>query len=158
MSNIKQAVLIPIYPRFCKLIGEGRKTYEIRKNIPKLTLPFKCYIYETRTHNGCGKVIGEFVCDETKKFSIDPVFDNITLCGICAASCLSCSQLQDYAFDYCLYGWHISKLKIYNKPRPLSDFQQCHKCKNTCIPNTRKNCSYHRLTKAPQSWCYVNEI
>lgn len=158
MTNVNQAVLLSIYPELCKMIAEGKKTYEIRKNIPKLTPPFKCYIYETRNDNGCGAVIGEFVCDETEKFSIDPVFDNIALGCMASKSGLSCEQLQDYAYGYWLYGWHIDKLKIYDTPRQLSEFQRCHKCSNTCVPDTRKNCPHHRLTRAPQSWCYVDEI
>ena len=38
------------------------------------------------------------------------------------------------------YGWHISKLVIYDKPKELSDFY-CRKL----------------LTLPPQSWCYVEE-
>ena len=34
------------------------------------------------------------------------------------------------------YGWHISNLKIYDKPRELRDFG---------------------ITRPPQSWCYVEE-
>lgn len=55
------------------------------------------------------------------------------------------------------YGWHISNLVIYDKPKELGEFQQCHKCKHTCLKTEQnKNlCQYHRLTRPPQSWCYV---
>lgn len=55
------------------------------------------------------------------------------------------------------YGWHISNLMIYDKPKELSDFHQA------CAP-----CIYYKwcakskcpdaLKKAPQSWCYVEEL
>lgn len=43
-----KAVLISIQPKWCELIASGEKTVEVRKNIPKLSIPFKCYIYETQ--------------------------------------------------------------------------------------------------------------
>lgn len=76
-----KAVLMSIKPEWCEKIASGKKTIEVRKNRPKLKVPFKSYIYETKAinHNklivdldgdlptvfakGRGKVIGEFVCD-----------------------------------------------------------------------------------------------
>lgn len=43
-----KSVLISIQPKWCELIISKEKTVEIRKNIPKLSTPFKCYIYETQ--------------------------------------------------------------------------------------------------------------
>lgn len=42
-----KSVLISIQPRWCEMIAAGRKTVEVRKTVPKLELPFKCYIYCT---------------------------------------------------------------------------------------------------------------
>ncbi len=82
---MSKAVMISIQPKWCELIASGRKTIEVRKTIPKIPIPFKCYIYHTVTRNagvgfnhwcGCwqlpngdfvnagGKVVGEFVCDK----------------------------------------------------------------------------------------------
>lgn len=81
-----KAVLISIRPKWCELIARGKKTLEVRKTRPKLSTPFKVYIYCTkdpkrqfwrsqtyayvddRSHNcfdkcGNGMVIGEFICD-----------------------------------------------------------------------------------------------
>lgn len=41
-------VLISIRPKWCEKIASGEKTIEVRKNRPKLTPPFKCYIYCTQ--------------------------------------------------------------------------------------------------------------
>ena len=126
-----KSVLISIQPKWCELIASGKKTIEVRKTKPKLDVPFKCYIYCTANKHGVnnllevhgtdgkirkanGKVIGEFVCREItvaevggycmlpqKKTLIDPL------------------DLMDYANDKTLYGWHISDLVMYDKPREL---------------------------------------
>ena len=40
-----KAVLISIRPRWASLILSGEKTLEIRRTRPRLSPPFKCYIY-----------------------------------------------------------------------------------------------------------------
>ena len=78
-----KSVLISIQPKWCELIASGKKTVEVRKTRPKLDLPFKCYIYETKgkqvekitgcdiTYYGRGKVIGEFVCDKIDNYECE---------------------------------------------------------------------------------------
>lgn len=43
----QKAVLISIQPKWCEKIAAGKKTVEVRKTMPKLETPFKCYIYCT---------------------------------------------------------------------------------------------------------------
>lgn len=158
-----KSVLISIRPKWCEMIASGKKTIEVRKTRPKIETPFKCYIYCTKPKmitkyvfkpedypeymrpektvfckvpdasspfcsevNGNGAVIGEFVCDG--------VYENIS-CD-CEGSCVSASELREYANGEPLYGWHISDLKIYDKPKELNEFA---------------------LTRPPQSWCYVEQ-
>lgn len=149
---MNKAVLISIQPKWCELIASGRKTIEVRKTKPKIPTPFKCYIYCTkskdkifwqnklyryiddRSHNIFdkplnGKIIGEFVCDAIitdRTFGHDPLFN--------AMSCMSDTEIAAYCTKNKMYGWHISDLKIYDKPKELSEFG---------------------LTRPPQSWCYV---
>ena len=205
---MRKAVLISIQPKWCELIASGKKTVEVRKSRPKIDTPFKCYIYCTnnqvfaqssmegeyftspksglRELECCGskilsgKVIGEFVCDDITKFAIDPKYDNLTLMSMANRSCLSKPQLEDYCSDYWLYGWHISDLKIYDKPKELCEFrkpciypkmpycptcpvgyeyiseteEEFYVCDGEC--NTEWVCQNY-LKKAPQSWCYVEE-
>lgn len=179
---MRKAVLISIKPEWCELIASRKKTVEVRKSIPKLDTPFKCYIYCTKSTlsdqlwvlsknerkenfglsavcanlnataeicRGNGKVIGEFVCDDITKFAIDPKFDNLTLMSMANRSCLSKSQLEDYCSDYWLYGWHISDLKIYDKPRELSEFKG--------LRTTKFGYEPVEIKRPPQSWCYVEE-
>lgn len=81
------------------------------------------------------KVIGEFVCDVIglTAYTIDGYADIID----CKFSCMSPSDFLEYGKGGVLYSWHISDLKIYDKPRELSEFG---------------------LTRPPQSWCYVEEV
>ena len=170
----KKAVLLSVQPKWCALIANGKKTVEVRKTIPKIETPFKCYIYQSKSKdrlmyvmkdgdenygviyhgkpvfiktysehsNPCEqKVIGEFVCDEIRKYypisNIDPI-NKPYGDDILASSCVSAEELNDFAWSGSgygkLYGWHISELKIYNKPKALSEFG---------------------LTRPPQPWRYV---
>ena len=140
------SVLISIQPKWCEIIASGQKTIEVRKTKPKLKTPFKVYIYQTfhRENNGRtysdGKVIGEFVCDEIIKAE-------------CGSYCilpyhstqLDALDLMDYAGEKPVYGWHISDLVIYEKPKGLGEFKHC-------------GVNYHYnppITRPPQSWCYA---
>lgn len=160
-------VLISIRPKYCELIANSKKTIEVRKTRPKLETPFKCYIYCTqaelltkshltgRIYVACnkkykkllerrgnltlsGKVIGEFVCEhisvDAKGHNQDGVPAHWTLLNGC---CLTAGELDDYGKGKMLYGLHIANLKIYDKPKELSEFG---------------------LKCAPQSWCYVQEV
>ena len=162
-----KSVLISIRPEWCELIASGKKTIEVRKSRPKLETPFKVYIYCTKDKHGWfdfgkkerldGKVIGEFVCDR-----IDPaVIDKSK--SISRESCVPLRDLWEYAspkslFD--LYGWHISDLKIYDKPKALSVYGTKHKCNlsRKCTEHGFLCAGYCKLTRPPQSWCYVEEL
>lgn len=196
---MNKAVLFSIKPKYCELIASGKKTIEVRKTKPKLDTPFKCYIYCTKgelltrsNNNGkiyvayspkyqkalerngnitlSGKVIGEFVCDNIIKFAADKKADNIKLSNMGLLSCLSSLELENYAGDkYYLYGFHISDLVIYDKPKELSDFRKpciygeesdvsCFSCdKSGYRPDMHIDC-FNEVTRPPQSWCYVEEL
>ena len=44
-ENSGKAILINISPKMCAAIIDGDKTEEVKKTIPKIKPPFKCYIY-----------------------------------------------------------------------------------------------------------------
>lgn len=176
-----KAVMLSVRPQWCELIANGRKTIEVRKTRPKMNTPFKCYIY--CTVNGCskserdrniftdrrGKVIGEFVCD-----GIHPIFfmyggikEDLELA--LDGSCLSNEAAREYfktkgnkAKDPCLYGWHISALQIYDKPKEPGEFKQCGKCPYGPIERCREHefsCDGTYAVARPfQSWGYVEEL
>lgn len=95
--------------------------------------------------------------------------DNPEDCELFKNSCLSYAELKKYIgenfHDIPFYGWHISDLKIYDKPKELSEFNKpfvfddrpmkdwCH---NHCEICDEENCKYDlRIKRPPQSWCYV---
>ena len=172
-----KSILISIQPKWCDLIARREKTIEVRKTRPKIETPFKCYIYmtskgnkpikEIETPNGfayvevdykmAGKVIGEFVCDEMiedKRGENTDVFSKFAL--------LSLDEQKKYGANKPLYGWHISDLKIYDKPKELDMFRK--PCSFSCkeCGNGKGDCStcgeLNIITRAPQSWCYVEEL
>lgn len=170
-----KSVLISIKPKWCGLIASGKKTVEVRKSKPQMETPFKVYIYETQGETetpwideeghtifrGRGMVIGEFVCDR-----IDYVrnYGDAVDSYDCIASCLSAKEIIEYAKDkdgnfVYTYGWHISNLVIYDKPKPLSKFK---KHNRTCYYDhiglatpKCKDCKGCQVERPPQSWCYV---
>lgn len=152
---MSEAVMISIKPEWCELITKKEKTIEVRKTRPKIKTPFKCYIYETkglyRGSGGClfqglGKVIGEFVCDF--------IYENISYDS--EDTRIPASDLKSYANGRPIYGWHISDLVIYDKPKKLYEFSKHDNSYDNAFgwvfDDRPKNV---QLTRPPQSWCYV---
>lgn len=176
-----KAVLISIRPEWCEKIINGQKTIEMRKTRPKLETQFKGYIYCTMDHPyisvSCGEldklnyrtntvgrcngtIIGEFICDRI--YELAPL--NHAPDDVEQQACLTREEIVLYLKGVG-YGWHISNLKIYDTPKELIEFHTWKKCKScnksgyestACIYD--ENCIIPAaITKAPQSWCYVEE-
>ena len=162
---MNKAVLISIHPKFCDLIAQGKKTIEVRKTIPKLAIPFKCYIYQTLPKSGDwnerdGRVIGEFVCDGMDRYAKYgrvgdlPHYMKSSPGGYPATEIhhyslqLTPHELEEYGKGAPLHGWHISDLVIYDKPKELNEFY------TNVAPN---GFGGKRVQRAPQSWIYVEE-
>ena len=186
-----KSVLISIKPLWCEKIASGEKTIEVRKSAPK-EVPFKCYIYCCKDNakeivllkdyknrfsfgdyrNADGHfydvanrtVIGEFICN--KVMFLMP----LGLRGfkmreeILKSICLTNDDLNTYGGLKTLYGWHISDLKIYDKPKELNEFfKPCSQHRNLDCDWLREHsvcaCEDKKpVTRPPQSWCYVEEI
>lgn len=202
-----KAVLISIRPKWCELILSGKKTVEVRKSRPKIATPFKCYIYCTKgagrnTLNipisqerlidhyvetgsmdslncpiGNGKVIGEFICDGFDEFEPSRKGVRFKRFRALYESCLSVTEIKTYLQAKTGYGWHISDLVVYDKPKELSEFRipcresekdhpVCGGCKYYYSESNEsigffEDCSCNGLkhiTRPPQSWCYVEEL
>ena len=184
-----KSVLISIQPKYCELIVNGKKTIEVRKTAPKEE-PFKAYIYCTKAksqwrfsnyegayENSAGEIvyaqrhiIGEFVCDKVysiknrgSRFSVADEEQSVTN-EIARQSCLDYDDMVGYLGNKDGYGLHITALKIYDKPKELSEF--CIPCKVSC--ENCKNPLYFEclceekgkkiVTRPPQSWQYINEL
>lgn len=110
-----------------------------------------------------GKVIGEFVCDVTVPIWWDrqsvycPLIDDVILEKM---SQLQLYEIEEYLNNKNGYAWHISELKIYDKPKELSEFKiGCKGCKERDTYHCKFYCYGERpLTRPPQSWQYVEEL
>ena len=176
-----KSVLISIQPKWCELIANGKKTVEVRKTRPKIETPFKCYVYCTKNRDMLwvlkkseriytdkiasiinakdvggatkvnGKVIGEFVCDT---FITDRTFGHDALFN--AAACLSDADAAFYCLNKEMYGWHISDLVIYDKPKELREFCRYDNTYDNAFGYAFEDRSkYVPIKRPPQSWCYV---
>ena len=189
-----KSVLISIQPKWCELIASGKKTIEVRKTKPKLETPFKVYIYCTygqgliKNNDLCypnmlldqkvsknaiwgnccnGKVIGEFVCDKLVWVVSHPsIFAGHDLLHKAAieSACLTTDEAEKYANGKDVYGWHISNLVIYDKPRELREFiKPCENglyCESCAMYSEFEEKCYNkalRIKTPPQSWCYVEK-
>ena len=164
------------------------------------------------------KVIGEFVCDRIdnyecelwndeayeliRQFDYDEYGEieykhgagNNENCEMLNKACLTWQDIRKYlgqGLNNC-YAWHIYDLKIYDKPKELSEFIKpfkydgdglrccakeelediyewdCETLFKNKYPNFDfENCKcedcpkakdFYRLTRPPQSWCYVEEL
>lgn len=169
-----KSVLISIQPKWVEKIANGEKTIEVRKSAPK-EVPFKAYIYETQgrtetpwvdedghfIYKGRGQVIGEFICNNASELDYVYYWNN----GYEFATCLTYRQVADYGKGKTLYGWHISDLKIYDKPKELSEFSRpcsysglCFSCKRTSFKKDGNLLCNTKITRPPQSWMYVEEL
>lgn len=178
------------------------KTIEVRKDFPKDSAwNKKVHIYCSKNRKSfkripkqyqpimkklLGKVIGKFVCDRIDEFHewrLTPQgkyqeFEETDLKKFLSESCLSWEEVYAYCknlpYYKPLYAWHISDLKIYDKPKELGEFitvcktyysdndDKCWGCPNLRVIDGNKEAyqgdciSRHKpLTRPPQSWCYV---
>lgn len=178
-----KSVLISIQPKWCELIANGKKTVEVRKTRPKLDTPFKVYIYCTKSKSyfarkhpsidkafGGGMVIGEFLCNCFTY--IEAGYDTngnkhlYNTAFIEHRMCIPDNELHEYLYksreNTGGWGWHISDLVIYEKPRELSEFYSFKKCTACESGYESTACIYDEdckvpaaITRPPQSWCYV---
>lgn len=169
---MSKAVMISIRPKWCEKICRGEKTIEVRKTRPKLETPFRVYIYCTlpkyphedfiatdypkpQFYVG-GKVIGEFICDRI--YGLAPL--NHAPDDVEQQACLTREEIVRYLKGVG-YGWHISDLKIYDRPKDLGEFERPYEC-DLCTAKWASECNAchgnGKIKRPPQSWCYVEEM
>lgn len=215
-------ILASLKPYYYYLIGERKKTIEVRKSALK-DLPQDIVFYMSKDEKSFAKIPKEFqekyrkhfgkvglaiVCDKIEDFYcasvpyskennlgygqfvdngvykvngwhegiiferndryIETMLNNDDL----KEMCLSAQELFDYiGVGKHLYSWHISNLKIYDKPRKLSEFYTIPKsgsdCCFGCLWNATpldempcRTCKRERkyLYRPPQSYMFVEEV
>jgi hypothetical protein len=112
-------------------------------------------------------VVGEFICrkiDTIQRMGIDNNFDYCYLSLNEFGNDDIAIEIQDIKKSLIpkhelnaygksapkLFAWHISELKIYDKPREIRAF--------TGLLNTRFGVRPVEAKRPPQSWCYVEEL
>lgn len=167
--------------------GLHEKTVEVRKGIPtspdwdkKVALYFskdkKSLARIPEEYRGevaklCGKIVCEFVCEKAEYLGNITNWDWAYLAGniheyhkglIRNRACLIEKEVHDYFGHKSGYALHISDLKIYEKPKELSEFEA-----TIVIPKgtqwfgnkyANKHTFNKKLTRPPQSWCYVEKL
>lgn len=108
-----------------------------------------------------GKVIGEFICNQIYTYSTCDCADGMSFTDmdITEMSCMTKNELEAYemsaepkentVYKVGLFAWRISDLKIYGKPKELSEFKG--------LRTTKFGYEPVEIKRAPQSWCYVEE-
>lgn len=120
-----------------------------------------------------GRVIGEFICDNIRRIGPEYCVVKEDIESAISGSLLTVPQVKDYAgwksgMRYAdlkdLYGWHISDLKIYDKPVKLEDFWAIQPCthRGDCCTCRRWDAKKlicrgeaFGIERPPKSWCYV---
>lgn len=139
-----------------------------------------CYSYAPKNvgcYNGSGKVIGEFICDKVDEYNFHNGLTEFNSMGLPSriygsylifaddykSMCLSYDEVKNYGKGKTLYGWHISDLKIYDKPKEFSEFRKpCDRFLDCCtcrrlVRNEYMSCD-NKITRPPLSWCYVEDL
>lgn len=167
---MSKAVLLSIRPEHCRKLIDGKKNVELRKNWPRKKTPFLCYLYCTMGGEilpvgenalpANGMVFGQAVCYDIYQ-AIEYNENNylVTYPEIIKKACVTEKEAIQYANGKSVYGWALRHVEVYDKPRDLSEFRPF------CDPNHDCECCdfwsekwldcMKRVTRAPQSWCYV---
>lgn len=166
-----KSVLRSIKPYWLYLILTGKKTIEVGKNFPKNEEWDKIvYLYCTKDRKSLNKIPAydkewmkkylkkvacKFICTGFMKpmYNLRPMEEK---------SCVPYLDLIEYSKGKQLYGWHISDLVIYDKPKELGEFKPYNrKCYYSdlglAIPKC-KDCHDCYVERPPQSWCYIEEL
>lgn len=125
---------------------------------------------------GNGKIVAEFTLKNISYWQSYWTPEVMHICDISEKSCVSTEVLVQYCGDGIIYAWHVEDLKIYDKPKELSEFSHYipnNKCpKKECgidcedcmsYDGEHETClalyySHWQIKRPPQSWCYVNDL
>lgn len=184
-----KAILLTCSPYECYKLLTGDLSILVRKVKPKCDLPIDVYIscgkeeYPEVTlysqenefggymeHTGNGKVVAKFTLNKVEEIICRPICgewecytETLGYSEIAKASCLENRKIVHYLKVKNGYAWHIDNLKVFDKPRELSEFEiycspkkKCCKCKYVYkYACGQIACDKPKLTKASARWCYV---
>ena len=171
-------ILASLKPYYYYLIGERKKTIEVRKTALK-NLPQDIAFYMSKDEKSFAKIPKEFqekyrkhfgkigvkvVCDKVDKYNFHEGLTEFNSMGLPSriygsylifadeykAMCLSYDEVKNYGKGKPLYGWHISNLKIYGCPKELSEFSRSCSYAGLCFSCDRATftCKGDRICQA----------
>ena len=166
-----KSIMISIKPEFVQKILNGNKTIEIRKTKPSCELPCKVYVYYTKGKKlyKCvsnfdedllnGKVIAEFTLNKVDTLERDlndwlPKNRYDVSNDLLKDINLNQNELWNYGQGKTLYAWYIDDLKVYDKPKELSDFTRM----IDDYSGFWHYCHREKVTRPPQSWMFVDNL
>ena len=171
-----KSILISIRPEEVKKILNGEKLIETRKTAPKCELPCKVYIYCTNGYmlydirnEDYPEVERKCTLDYTRK-SNKYLSGTPPMLNRKVVAYFTLNKIEKYIFgNKVRYVWYIEDLKVYDKPKELSEFGFLCKdyipfymngCDEICGYYENGECKngYIPLRKPPQSWCYVESL
>ena len=166
-----KAIMLSIQPQWVSKILNKEKLVEIRKTKPKCELPCKVYIYCTmpnkqenrKPHSWevvwLKRVVAEFTLNKADTLERDlndwlPKNRYDISNELLKDINLNQEQLWNYGQGKTLYAWYIDDLKIYDKPKELSEFSTIsHRMKGK-----ESRFTSHLLQRPPQSWMFVDNL
>lgn len=178
-------ILASIKPYYYYLIAEEIKKIEVRKSALK-NLPQDIAFYMSKDEKSFAKIPKELqekylkhfgkvgmkvVCEKIDKYTSllfrgQEFYQNFTTSEEIKEH-LTLKEIRVYGKGKPIYGWHISDLKIYDKPKELFEFgRKCDyaseiHCRDCLILGDWDSCCgvmCKPLTRPPQSWMFVEEI
>ena len=117
--------------------------------------------YDDETQESIKKIIHTTDWDGCPDVDYSFIAENGEENGLCKSSCLDWEELRNYmgAGINTFFGWHISDLKIYDKPKELREFVKYRAdwgFRAVIGALTGLDCNEY-ITRPPQSWMYVEE-
>ncbi len=147
-----KSVLIPIHPKWCEFIANGKKTVEVRKNKPKLEVPFKCYIYCTKGGNLLRLIDVYALCQkhikDKNKFDEHYKTVRISQSHYCTNPIVNGKVIGEFVCDQ-IDEFHDWQLKPYGKFRDNEQKELENFLKKSCLSydevlEYRKNLEYYQ--------------
>lgn len=122
------------------------------------------FVWLNSDYEGKGKVVAKFTLNKVEEIeyvSSMACFDlyygkkGMKEEKILSKSCLSFDELYDYLRHKNGYAWHIDNLVIFDKPKELGEFHKSSWAEVRYKTMREEKAKQYRLTRAPQSWCFV---
>lgn len=169
-------ILASIKPYYYYLIAEEEKKIEVRKTALKTLQDIAFYMskdeksfakipkeFQEKYRKHFGKIGIKVVCDKVDEYTFSHYEAEYRVTHVeQKAMCLNQPELIWYGKGKTLYGWHISDLKVYDKPKELSEFRKLgfmteEEWLFNLYPNT--HCHYDAWAKKFEiSYMFVEEV